>query len=469
MSVVVRARVLRPCLACCLAFAPGAQGRMERALEDFKQDREKVLVQIGQRHLEYGLALRDQGLTLQAAAQIVQSVDASLGRNQTAKFVLQLMRSFQDAFWKRNVGKPTRAKLEAYERRAQKLRQEDLEDRAELAKLALHRQLEEVAFEELSDVLLALDEPLAFDEKGLLRVAGETFTGGLAERVKQSAIVINDKPYVRDTFLRRVPSVLRVFEASSNALRVRSTAGAQEAADLHAATSALLPILYAELGTIPERRLQLVVLHKRTDYRAYLDIAGLSSYGAADGFADRMAGTAVLCRSEGDDAYVLGLALHELTHLVQLCASPAAFPSWYMEGCAETHGGQGTFRWDGTRLETGLVMLPARLMELRAAPLQLSELFQTNGLAKLGESPLAGRRFYAQSWAFVRFLEQGAGPEIAERFERWRTMCLGAVLGADLYKPYEMDAAKSQELFEELFAKDLPKLEVDFRAWLAAL
>ena len=452
-----------------LTLAPAAQVRMERALEDFKQDRDKALIQIGQRHLEYGLELRKQGLTLQAAAQIVQSVDASLGRNETAKFILDLMRAFEDAFWKRRLAKPSAAKLETYEKRALKLRAQDLEDRAELVQRALQRQLDEVASEELQDVLLALDEPLAFDEKGSLRVAGTTFSGELAARVKASAIEINGKPYVRDTFLRRVPGVLRIFEASSKELRVRSTASKEEAELVHAAALALLPVLYEELGTVPERRLQLVVLHQRRDYQAYLDIVGLSDYAAADGFADRLAGTAVLCRSGQDDAYVLGLALHELTHLVQLCASPAAFPSLFMEGVAETRGGQGTFHWDGTRLETRGKMLPVRLDELRAAPLPWKELFKTNGLATLRESPLAGRRFYAESWALVRFLREGAGPEVAERFERWRTMCLGAVLGADLYKPYAMDAAKSQELFDELFAKDLEQLEKDFVAWLAAL
>jgi hypothetical protein len=263
--------------------------------------------------------------------------------------------------------------------------------------------------------------------------------------------------------------VLRVFEVTSPALRVRSSASQEEAAHVHAAASALLPELCAELGIVPERRLQLVVLDRRRDYGAYLDIAGLSDHRAADGFADRAAGTAVLCSEERTPEYVLGLALHELTHLVQLTASPAAFPSWYMEGSAEAYGGEGTFTFDGTTLTTRGTMSRARLDELRAAPLPLRELLEGDALAFLARDKAGARRFYAQSWAFLRFLETGAGAEVAERLERWRTMCLGSILGADLYRPYAMDRSASAELFLELFGRDLERLEGEFGVWLGGL
>ena len=457
-------------LLLCLALAPvQAQARKEAAIEAFKEERERVLIACGQRHLEYGLELRKQGLTLQAATQIVLGVDASRGRNDTAEFILRLMRQFEDAFWKRKLGKPSAEKLAAYERRAAKLRQQDLEDLLGLVRFADRKKLAEQAWEELADVLLAQDEPLVFDEKGTLLVAGERLDGPLAERARREAVEIGGKPYPRDTFLRRVPGVLRLFEVTSPTLRVRSTASQEEAARVHAAASALLPDLCVELGILPERRLQLVVLDRRRDYGAYLDIAGLSDHRAADGFADRAAGTAVLCSEGSTPEYVLGLALHELTHLVQLTASPAAFPSWYLEGSAEAYGGEGTFSFDGTTLTTRGPMSRARLDELRAAPLPLRELLAGDALAFLARDKAAARRFYAQSWAFLRFLETGAGPEIAERLERWRTMCLGSILGADLFKPYAMDRSASAELFLELFEKDLARLEGEFGAWLAKL
>src|SRR5206468_295457 len=138
------------------------------------------------------------------------------------------------------------------------------------------------------------------------------------------------------------------------------------------------------------RRLQIVVLAERASYGAYLDFAGLSSHRAADGFADRVAATAVLCHEGLTDESVLGLALHELTHLYQLSVTPAALPSWFLEGSAE-------------------------------------------------------------------------------RRERWRAMCLGAAIGADLDQPYAADAAKSRALFLELFDKGLDALQSAFTAWLAAL
>jgi hypothetical protein len=75
-------------------------------------------------------------------------------------------------------------------------------------------------------------------------------------------------------------------------------------------------------------------------------------------------------------------------------------------------------------------------------------------------------RFYAQSWAFRRFLAEEAGTELSERLERWRAMCLGAALGADFRNPYGADRTASQELFRELFGEELDPLERAFREWL---
>jgi hypothetical protein len=427
-----------------------------------------VLVASGERHLDYGLELRDKGLVVQAATQIVLAVDASQGRNSQAALVLALLRQFQDDFWKRKLARPTPEKLAAYTKRATKLRAQDLEERADLVALAERLRLPDLAFEELNDVLLVLDAPLAFDERGALLVPGRKFAGKLAERVKAGAIEIDGRVYARDAFLRRLPDVRKLFEVTSPELRVRSTASAEEAARIHAAATALLPLLCADLGIAPEQRLQIAVLAERKTYGAYLDIVGLSAHRAADGFADRMTATAVVCAEGSSETGVLGLALHELTHLVQLCASPAAFPSWYMEGRAEAYGGEGTFTWDGTSLVTGGNMSAARLDELRAAPIPLAELLAGDALAMLASDRTAARRFYAAAWAFLRFLERGAGEDIAARLERWRTMCLGSVLGADLDRPYATDASASRALFAELFGPDLARLEGEFAAWLRA-
>src|SRR5262245_45284995 len=146
-----------------LLAGPFLQGRREKALDDFKEERTRVLALSGQRHLEYGLELRKKGLTTQAASQIVMAVEASQGRNKTAVLILGLMRQYEDEFWKRKIEKPAPEKLEAYERKAAKLRQEDREARLELVEWAQRADLEEQAYEELRDLLLEIDEPLAFD------------------------------------------------------------------------------------------------------------------------------------------------------------------------------------------------------------------------------------------------------------------------------------------------------------------
>src|SRR5262245_28456815 len=130
------------------------QDRRADAIEEDKKERTRVLVLSGQRHLEFGLERRKKGLTLQAAAQIPLAVEASQGRNETAEFVLNLMRAYQDEFWKRKLEKPTRERIEIYEKRAQKLRQQDQEERLGLVRWAERMHLEEQAYEELRELLL---------------------------------------------------------------------------------------------------------------------------------------------------------------------------------------------------------------------------------------------------------------------------------------------------------------------------
>src|SRR5262245_6291100 len=407
--------------ALVLALVSGLQaGRREEAIEEFKRERVRVQILSGQRHLEYGLELRDKGLTTQAAAQIVLAVEVSHEHNEQAELVLGLLRRYGDDFWKRKLTRPSSARIEAYEKDALELRVEDQSDRLGLVRWAEKKRLDQHAFEELRGLLLELDEPLVFDAGGALVLPGGRVSPALAERLRSSAIEINGRPYVRDLFLERLPELSRFFEQSSPELRVRSTTSLDEAEALHAATTALLPVLREDLGATPGRRLQIVVLGRRKLYQSYLDMSGLSKHRAADGFADRVAGTAVLCSEGCAPDYLLGLALHELAHLFQLSVSPASFPSWYMEASAETYGGEGVFRWDGARLETRGVFAPARLAEVRAAPLPLGELLSGDALELLASDRAAARRFYAQSWAFLRFLEQGAGEEVAAHLDRWR-------------------------------------------------
>jgi hypothetical protein len=304
------------------------------------------------------------------------------------------------------------------------------------------------------------------DRHGHRALRGHVDPDLLARLMRADAIEINGLPYVRDTFLRRVPQVKRVFEKSTPELRVRSTTSVEEAEHVHAACAALLPVLDADLGLAPGRRLQVIVIGERAHYNTYLDLADLSSHRAADGFADRVAATAVLCREGSDDAHVLGLALHELAHLHQLSVTPAAFPSWYREGWAESFGGTGTFTFDGTTLETRLPMSAARLAEVRAAPFPLRELLDADALALLAADKTAARRYYAQSWAFLRFMRRGAGDALAAKFVDWETRCRGQALGFELGGASEDAHRAAAALFQRMFEEDLDKLERGFGEWL---
>lgn len=445
-----------------------AQFTREKRIEEYKEERTRVRLECGQRHLEYALELRDKGLVVQSAAQIVIAVEVAEGKHPGANLVLRIMRTYEDAFWRRKPAAVTAARLQSYEQQAAKLRLADQEQRLELVKWAQRKDLDEQAYSELVELLLARDEPLAIDAKGALVLPGGTLGGALAERVKATAILINDEPYVRDLVLRRLPEVTRLFEVSSATLRVRSTTSVEEARALHGAAAALIAHLREDLGASPDRRLQLFVLDDRKAYDRYLDLADLSAHKVADGFADGVAATALLYRRGTETEGVLGLALHELTHLFQLAITPAALPSWFLEGSAERFGGQGTFAWDGKTLATRLPMNAARLEEVRAQPLSLRELLTTDALATFGDAALQ-RRFYAQSWALVTFLESDAAAELGQRYRRWRAMCLGSAIGADLVHAYAVDASASEELFLELFGQDLEVLEQAFLAWLGAL
>ncbi len=126
--------------AACLVLI--AQGSREKRIEDFKEERTEVLLECGKRHLDYALELRDKGLVVQSAAQLVQAVEVSEGRHDGANLVLSLMRQYDDAFWKRRVTQVSEARLAAYEKKARKLRIEDQEERLALVKRAAARDLE---------------------------------------------------------------------------------------------------------------------------------------------------------------------------------------------------------------------------------------------------------------------------------------------------------------------------------------
>jgi hypothetical protein len=255
-----------------------------------------------------------------------------------------------------------------------------------------------------------------------------------------------------------------LYEHRSEALVVRSDLGAARCESLQALGSALLPHLEERLEGTSARQLVLLVFGKRADYDAYLKSLGIESAGA--GLADYRTFQTIVCAEGLGEASLYALVLHELSHLFFFGTAPAAMPDWFAEGFAETFGGEGTFGWDGRTLTTGGLMERDRIAAARRVPPPLRDLLAADAEALWRTDRDAALRFYAQAWAFQRFLRS---PDCRwrESFEAFEAHCRGAVLGAAAGKP--ADRRPAQAVFDALFAGELDTMEREFHAWLAKL
>jgi hypothetical protein len=462
-------------LACLCLTAPALAQVGKRADTLRKELEEKVRhtkVYSGQRHLELGVECRKKGLTSQAAVQILLAVEVSDRQNPGANTVLHLMRTLDDDFWKKKRNKPSQAKLNWYDKQAKKVREQNLEERFDVALWAHKKGLEQEARVEFEDIMRDLDLPLEADSKGRLVTAAGKVPAEPSAAILADAVQINGRPYLRDAFLQHLADWGELFEVESDELRVRTQTSLEDAQALHSLASALLPTLEADLGGRSDWRPTVFVFAKRSDYEAYLNAAGLGSHAAVAGLADARARTAVICGEDNDAEALNALVLHELTHLVAFGISPTVMPSWYSEGLADTYGGQGTFEWENGELVTIAGLMPRERLTPLLEPerrLSFDELFAADALQLWNSDKDAAQRFYAQSWAVIRFFRSGAGGSVAAEFERWEQICRGTALGAQLGNPMSRESRDSRALFERMFAKDLPELEAEFVAWLEAL
>jgi hypothetical protein len=439
------------------------------AHKDYLKRQRTVLVEAGGRHLDLGLWCRDKGLVPQATTEFILAVETSEGAHPGANIVLSYMRSLQGKFWKKR--KPSRSALASYDKKARKARLDDREERLDLALWAHKKKLHEQAEEDVVALLRASDEPLEFDKKGRLVIDAGTIPEQVSQPFRDAAVSINGRLYLRDGVLSHLPDVAAVAETTTDVLRVRAdTIDAELVDDLHALGTALLAILADELEGAPTYRLNTFVFAERAAYEGYLDAIGLSSHKVATGLADGGTATALICGEGLDEDGLRGVVLHELTHLASFAVNRSVTPSWYSEGLAELYGARESFTWNGAELELGLALPPGRMASLRSGELMpLEEFLASDALTLLRQSPEAGNRFYAQSWAFVRFLRQGAVPEVRETFADWERYCRGASLGAVVGDPRSTHSAPAAELFEQMMAEQLPMLEESFQAYVAGL
>ena len=463
-------KTLGAVLALLPLLAPGEPQASERDRQKFESKRREELVEAGNRHVDLGIWCRDKGLTIQSAAEFVRAVEVSEGMNFRANNILSVMRRYDQAFWKKHK-RGSLAARKSYVIKAERVREKNEKAILGLAKWAWDRELHDEAMDIYEAMLDHTGEALEFDSKERLVLEFGTIPAEAAASIREGAIEINGRLYLRDGFLSNLPDVGAISEHESEALRVRAPLPPERVEALHKLGTALLPHLEEELGARPARRMDLFIFPTREGFEGWLESAGMGGHRAGAGLADPRSFTALVCAEDFPDELVDGLALHELTHLFWYGVSPSVMPDWFDEGFAETFGGHGTFRWEGDELVTGGLMHDDRLAPLRDGEglFSLKDLLAGDALSLLSSDRERGLLFYAQSWALVRFLRQGASEDLQERFDIFVTMCAGSAAGADAKDVRKRNTQPATEIFNQLFGDQLRTLERDFQDWLTTL
>jgi hypothetical protein len=454
-----------------LSFESGAAAQRlpsEKAVLEFERERTEVLAEAGQRHLRLGSWARKLGLVQQATVEFLRAQEVAEGSNPGADYVVNLMRSLDDRFWSSRRENPARRLLQQYEHKAKDLDKRDRRDRLKLAELALRKRLDDHADALYRALLRDHDGPLERDDKGRIELAEGFVPAEVAARIAGQSVKIDGKERVRDTFLAKIPELGEVFEHASDALSVRSQNSAAEAERLHRLLTAALPHLEEAVGGIPTRQLRVFVFRDRAGFEGYLAAA---DYGEshADGLMDPMEFVALVCADGRPPATVDAVALHELTHLFDFAVSPVVFPAWYAEAFAESFGGIGTFHCDGDKLSVGGDLEGWRLDPLRDPTklFPLREMLELHPMTLLRTDPERAAVFYAQAWAFLRYLRKEAGGEVADKLRTWELRCRGAAIGAVAGDRQRRDTQSAATLFEQAFGRQFDELEAGFKAWLA--
>jgi len=440
----------------------------QTSFENYKHD---VLMDAAQRHLDLGVWCRDRGLTSQATVEFYSAVEVSERQHPGALRVLAFMTSLDDAFWKKNRKRPSESSINSYSRKAAKARLGDRKDRVALAAFAWKKEMRAEAEAEYESILRKRDEPLEVDSKGRFEVEGSTIPIELSKHFLSGAVTINDEQYLRDPFLDLLPNVKIIQQVESESLRVRSVLTPETTAEFHALGEALFPHLQEALLGKPLVRLNLFVFAERATYEQYLAATEQLAYKSVAGLAQSSNLTAVVCAEGLEENALRGVILHELTHLYIFSMTRAIMPSWHSEGFAELFGGQGTFTWDGTKLEVGGMMANFRLAPLRerSSRFTIEEMLSSEAIELFANNRERAFQFYAQSWALLYYLRTDADKDKRNLFEAWEQRCFGSAVGAQVGNLNQSDSRLANELFRRMFGEELPKLEAEFHTWLDGL
>lgn len=459
----------------------------ERVIAEFDKRRTKVLAEAAQRRLRLGSWCRDMGLVRQATAQFLRAQEVGEGQNPGAVTVVNLMRSLDDAFWKKNRKNPPGRMLRQYDRRARDLDEADREDRFALADWAHDRDLLEQATALYRVLLAEHDGAIVRDEQGRIVLDGGKIPADVAAILASKSVAVAGTERVRDRFLELVPEGGELFEHADQALVVQSQVSTEQARELHALLSLLLPHLADAVGGEPTRQLRVFVFATRESFLGYLRASGYGESHAA-GLTDPQSFVAMVCAEGHGPDVVRAVAMHELVHLYDFAVAPVVFPSWYTEAFAETWGGHGTYRVVDGALEVGGMLQdhelealrsaldggaragdPAAEVDAKPALFPLRELIALDANALLRADAARAALFYAQSWAFLRYLRTAAGDDVADRLRTWELRCRGGAIGAVAGQPRQRDEMPAARLFDSAFGRDLDELEKGFVAWLRLL
>lgn len=478
-----RSRVV-PCLApgllvALLAAAPAAaQTHNEIQVRAYEKKRKEELIATGQRHVDLGWSIKDKGLIPQATYQFVLAVELSEGQHQGAAMVLNIVRQYEEAFWKKRRKKPRKGALQAYEKKAAKLVEEDAKGQVELARAAWKAELVDetkahlvaaMQFGEVVDIGARGDAKVGrfkVEEELLPWLLEQTIEVGDGERRIDPARLAGAVQGGAVAAGGAQPKLAGLREVASDALVLQSDLDEAAVRDMHALATALWEPLRDRLDGAPTRRLQVIVFDKRSDYDAYLQARGFGDVGSA-GFSAYGWLQAMVC-AEGLDADSRNaLLLHELTHLFFFATSPIAMPDWYAEGFAETFGGQGTFTWDGKQLDAGAKMSDDRLAAIRARPMTLQQVLAGSAIQLLRQDKQEGLRFYTMAWALHRWLSTGEHAW-RERFDAWEARLRGTLPGRNSTRGLGSPQAATEAFLAE-FKDDLDVMQTAFAEYLRTL
>jgi hypothetical protein len=436
--------------------------------EDFFQRRNELMLECAQRHLDLGLWCREKGLVREATGELLLAEELADGRHAGVGLVLSLLRRFEGDFWKKRR-KPSPSAAKGYPEKAEKALREDEEQRLDLARWASLRGLEGEAWLEYERIVRDRGDALELDGKGRVVLGTGPLPEGISQRLREGAIEINGRLYLRDDFLKHVPALAAIFEVDGEHLRVRTPRGLGVAQALHELGCALLPILEADLGGRPAGRLDIFVFEQRADYATCVTSAGLAAFASVSGVADGRTRTAILCAEGLDEAQLQGLVLHELAHLFDLALSRAALPHWYREGLAEHYGAEGSFEWERDRLLAGGVLGAQRRQALQESPGSVASILAFEPLAAWAAGTEVGLVGYARCWALLRYLRTAAPEPIQAAFHTWEDQCHGAGLGAVVGDRRARDPSAATARFHELLGANLGELERGYAAFVAEL